>query len=166
MLHVFGRSMLKSEYDTVLRMFGDLRWAWARFESKAWAWNLSTEYWIRFYNLGPRKRQTATGDGVAIMQKANIKMTSKSSGKAKTFENICQKERSSRCASFSVHIKIFFSNMLSNRRVHWFWLIFSSTMRTHSTLTLQASMIFFRTTLSASMCPDPHTRVGTHYIWL
>ena len=49
----FGRSVLKSEYDTVFRKFGDLRWVWARCENEAWAWNLSTEYWVRFYNLGP-----------------------------------------------------------------------------------------------------------------
>ena len=38
----FGRFVLKSEYDTVLRKFGDLRWVWARCESEAWA--RSTEY--------------------------------------------------------------------------------------------------------------------------
>ena len=48
----FGRFVLKSEYDIVLRKFGDLRWVWARCESEAWAWNLSTEYWVRFYILG------------------------------------------------------------------------------------------------------------------
>ena len=50
----FGLFVLKSEYDTVLRKFGDLRWVWARCESETWAWNLSMEYWVRFYNLGPR----------------------------------------------------------------------------------------------------------------
>ena len=50
----FGRFVLKSEYDTVLRKFGDLLWVWAWCESEAGAWNLSTEYWVRFYNLGPR----------------------------------------------------------------------------------------------------------------
>ena len=47
----FGRSVFMSEYDTILRKVGDLRWVWARCEREAWALNLSTEYWVRFYNL-------------------------------------------------------------------------------------------------------------------
>ena len=27
------------------------QWVWARCESEAGTWNLSTEYWVRFYNL-------------------------------------------------------------------------------------------------------------------
>ena len=48
-------------YDTVLRKFGDLRWVWARCESVTWAWNLSTEYWVPFYNhvIGSRQKTLA-----------------------------------------------------------------------------------------------------------
>ena len=35
-------------------------WSWARCESEAWTWHLTTEYWVRFYNLGPRCHKTYT----------------------------------------------------------------------------------------------------------
>ena len=131
----------------------------------------------------PRRQHmntTARGGGVAIMHKSNIKMTSKSSWKAKSFENIeitlsssstvklvviyryllwyrpSKRNKSTDGLFLSEFQDFLHHHMIKSRNI----LIvgdFNLHYEAHLTLMLPASVTSFRPTHSASMCRGPLT---------